>query len=36
MERQVNNAVVVDGSVAVKWLLEEEGTDKAIAAFHLW
>ena len=32
----MNGAVVVDASVAVKWLVEEEGSDKAHAALQSW
>ncbi len=32
----MNGSVVVDASVAVKWLVEEDGSDKAHAALQSW
>lgn len=32
----VNGHVVVDASLAVKWLIKEEGTDKALAILRAW
>ncbi len=32
----VNGSVVVDASVAVKWLVREEHTDKALAILRAW
>ena len=32
----VSGFVVVDASVAVKWLVKEEHTDKALAILHAW
>jgi len=32
----VNGSVVVDASVAVKWFVREEHTDKALAILRAW
>ena len=32
----MNGSVVVDASLAVKWLVEEDGSDKAHAALQAW
>ena len=32
----MNGSVVVDASLAVKWLVEEDDSDKAHAALHSW
>ena len=32
----VNGSVVVDASLAVKWLVEEDDSDKAHAALQSW